>query len=111
VTRDEKQVKRVTWFGELLASAGDVEGILVVLGVLLAIGLGWAIVELLAPVLLICAYVVIVAALRRVANDRHGCEANLGRSILWGALWATLYTLPLAAIVAVGGKIGGPWPP
>jgi hypothetical protein len=80
----------------------DLEGLLVILGVIVAIGLGWAIVELLAPVLLVCAYVVLVAALRRVANDRHGCEGNLGRSILWGALWATVYTLPLAAVVALG---------
>lgn len=80
----------------------DLEGLAVLLGLLLAVGVGWAVVELLAPVVLVCAYVIIVAGLRRVANDRHGCEGHLPRSIVWGALWATVYTLPLAAVVAVG---------
>ena len=98
--RKEEKPKRGWSFPDL--GGIDLEGLLVLLGLLLAIALGWAIVELIAPVLLVCAYVLIVAGLRRVANDRHGCEGSLPRSILWGALWATVYTLPIAAVVALG---------
>jgi hypothetical protein len=40
--------------------------------------------------------------LARVANDFHGCTGNLLRSLRWGAVWATLYTAPLALLVLAG---------
>ncbi|HVK73712.1 MAG TPA: hypothetical protein VM734_10340 [Kofleriaceae bacterium] len=78
----------------------DGEGVLILIGVVIALALGWAVVELLAPALLVCTYALVVGALRRVANDRHACEGRLARSIAWGAVWATIYTAPLAAVVA-----------
>jgi hypothetical protein len=79
----------------------DLESLLITVGALLALALGWVFVELLAPALLAAAYALLVGALRRVANDAHECEGNLPRSIGWGVLWASLYTLPLAGIVAL----------
>ena len=45
---------------------------------------------------LICAT---LAALRRVANDTHGCQGSLRLATGWGVLWASVYTLPMAAVV------------
>lgn len=78
----------------------DGEGLVVLLALGVALITGFLVVELLAPALMFAAYALLTAALRRVANDRHGCEGSLPRAIAWGALWATLYTLPLAAVIA-----------
>jgi hypothetical protein len=77
----------------------DLDAIWVVIGVLLAFLLGLLVVELLLLPLLFGAYLLLLAALRRAANDRHACEGHAPRAVLWGALWATLYTAPLAALV------------
>ena len=66
---------------------------------LLVLVAGWIAVELFAPLLLLLAYALVVGGLRRVANDTHRCEDQLGRSIAWGAAWATAYTLPLLGLV------------
>jgi hypothetical protein len=34
-----------------------------------------------------------------VVNDRHHCRGDLGRSVLWGFAWATMYTVPLVGAV------------
>ncbi len=69
------------------------------LGLLLVSLAGWLVAELIAPLLAGAAYVVIVLGLRTVANDRHGCEGRLGRAALWGALWATVFTGPVALLI------------
>lgn len=65
----------------------------------LAFGAAWLVVELIAPALFFFTYLVIRAALARVANDDHGCEGRLGRALGFGALWSTLYVAPLAAVI------------
>ncbi len=44
-------------------------------------------------------YFVSRGMLARVVNDRRHCRGSVGRSVLWGLAWATVYTLPLAAAV------------
>jgi hypothetical protein len=79
------------------------EGCAVVLGVILAVivaffGL-WLMVEIVIPVVAFLAYFLIRGLLARVANDRHHCEGHLLRAVAWGAIWATVYTAPLALLV------------
>ncbi len=44
-------------------------------------------------------YLLIRGMLAQVANARLRCRGQLGRSLAFGVLWATLYTLPLAGLV------------
>jgi hypothetical protein len=83
----------------------DAEGCLILLGIILAFvalfaGL-WLMIELIIPGLAFVAYLLIRGMLARAANDAHGCEGSLPRALLWGTLWATLYTAPLAILVRV----------
>jgi hypothetical protein len=65
----------------------------------LAFAATWILLEVAFPVLLFLAYWLLVGAIGRVVNDKHACEGNLARATLWGALWATLYTFPVALVV------------
>jgi hypothetical protein len=73
------------WLGVVLAAA--------------AVATAWVVVELAFPVVFFFLYWLVIRMIARIANDRHGCQGNLARSTAWGALWATLYTLPIAAVV------------
>jgi hypothetical protein len=100
--KPKKEKRSIGDKGELLRvfeGCSDPEGFAIIVGVIIAVLLGWLLVELVIPAVLVGCYVVLVAALRRVANDRHDCEGNLPRALLWGALWASVYTLPLAGLV------------
>jgi hypothetical protein len=81
---------------------GD-EGILVVAALFLAavtmFGALWLLVEVALPVVLFATYSGVLAALKRVAHDRHECEGNLARAVGWGAFWAAFCLLPVAAVV------------
>jgi hypothetical protein len=81
----------------------DIEGCAgIVIGVVLAVlafVAAWIVIELLFPVVFFLLYWLVVKAIARVANDTHGCAGNLGCSLQWGVLWATVYTLPLALVV------------
>jgi hypothetical protein len=74
------------------------------LGVL-AIGLlflfAWLLAELLFPALFLGAYAVLATATRAATRDRHDCRGHFARSLLWGAIWATIYTAPLAVVVGL----------
>lgn len=72
------------------------EGLAVVAVLAVALGLAWLLVELVVPVLFFAFYYFVVKVIGRVARDRHDCEGNLGRSLLWGVSWATLYVAPPA---------------
>ncbi|MBK9001348.1 MAG: hypothetical protein IPM35_36980 [Myxococcales bacterium] len=52
--------------------------------------------ELVVPVLSFVFYYFVVKDIGRAARDRHDCEGNLGRSLVWGISWATLYVAPPA---------------
>jgi hypothetical protein len=80
---------------------GDAEGCLAVLAVALvlaiAFGAAWIFAEFALPLVFVSTYTLLHRAIARVANDRHGCEGHLAKSLAWGALWAAVYVAPLAA--------------
>jgi len=73
-------------------------GLVVMVAMAVAFGAAWIFIELVAPLTLLLMYGLFMRAIGRVANDRHGCEHDLRKSIGWGALWATLYLLPIATL-------------
>ena len=95
---------------DLGCSAIADEGILIAIGVVIAavllFGAAWVLVEIALPMVLFATYAGILAALKRVAHDRHGCEGELTRALPWGAFWAGLYVLPLALIVWLVHSLG-----
>jgi hypothetical protein len=64
-----------------------------ILGLLLAL-----LVEFALPALGFLLFLTVGGMFARAINDTHGCEGNLGRSLIWGGLWATLYVGPLLAV-------------
>lgn len=82
---------------------GEGCGAVLVVGVVLAAAFGaaWVAVELALPVVFLVMYWAFMRAIGRVANDRHGCEGSLGSSLGWGALWATIYVVPIAVVTGV----------
>ena len=90
-------------FGDALSSIGDGEGCLVLLALpvllfVLLVG-AWFLVELAIPALAFLMYLLVRGMLAHAVNDRHECRGNLGRSLLWALIWATVYTAPLALAV------------
>ena len=81
----------------------DSEGCLIVLGVILAVVIAlvgiWLLIEIVIPALAFVAYFLIREMLARVTNDEHSCQGSVVRAVLWGSLWATVYTLPFALLV------------
>ncbi len=86
-------------------SGVEAEGCAWVIGILLAIGavivLAWLLIEVVIPVLALLLYGLIRSMLAGVANDKHQCTGRFGVACLWGTLWATVYTTPLALLVFV----------
>jgi hypothetical protein len=83
----------------------EAEGCAWVIGIVLALCLvlvlAWLLVEVIVPVLAFLFYAMIRGMLARIANNDHGCANHAGRAVLWGTLWATVYTAPLALLVWV----------
>jgi hypothetical protein len=73
----------------------------VVLVAVLVFFLTWLLIEVVFPVLAIMLYGLIRGMLAKVANDQHGCNGRFGAAFLWGSIWATVYTAPLALLVWV----------
>jgi hypothetical protein len=86
-------------------SGADGEGCAAALAVAaafaVAMAAAWVFVELAVPMAFFLTYWLFMRAIGRVANDRHECEGDLGKAIGWGAMWATIYVLPLAALTWV----------
>lgn len=80
----------------------DGEGALVVLvvGAALALvfGAAWVLVEIAVPLVCVTVYAAVMRAIGRVARDAHHCEGELARSLGWGALWSSVYVMPLAVL-------------
>jgi hypothetical protein len=90
----------VAWL-DLGGSGGEAcaIGCLIIAALPLLILLIWVLVEVAIPAILFIAYFLVRGQLAHVANDKHDCKGNLVRSILWGTLWATVFTAPLAGLV------------
>ncbi len=94
---------RWSWAGDVLGAVSDPEGCVLAVAFVVVAGIAfagaWLVVELLAPAVFLVAYRGVVRALARVrASETRG---NALRSTLAGVTWATAYTLPLAAVVAL----------
>jgi hypothetical protein len=83
----------------------DLEGLVWILAVVAGVLLAGVIFEFVVPALFLGVYGLMTAALRRVANDHHDCEGRFVPSLLFGALWATVYTLPLAGLTWLVGMV------
>lgn len=81
---------------ELSGCGEALVAVVVVAGVVAA---AWILVELVAPAVFFAAYALVRGAVARVANDDHGCEGDAPRALGWGVAWASIYVLPLAAVV------------
>jgi hypothetical protein len=74
-------------------------GLLVVGVVVLATLLSWLVVEAILPLAFLAFYMVLMAALKRAARDRHDCQGQLRRALGWAMAWASVYIAPLAVLV------------
>lgn len=77
-------------FGGVVAS--------IVISVVVAL-LVYLFIQTIFPAVAFLGYFVIIRMLRTVANDAHGCEANVFKAMPWGFFWAILYTGPLMLLV------------
>lgn len=73
--------------------------LVIIIAIPLLVVLAWVVIEIALPAVAFVMYFVVRGMLARVANDWHGCQGNWPRSVLWGTIWATIYTLPLALVV------------
>jgi hypothetical protein len=73
--------------------------LLIIVAIPLLILLTWFLVEVAVPGIAFLMYFVVRGQLARVVNDRHHCNGHLLRAILWGSVWASVYTAPLAALI------------
>jgi hypothetical protein len=100
--RAPRQSADWNWGGPVFV---DLEGCAGIIGMILAviaiIATAWLLIEVVIPVLAVLLYGLIRGMLAHVANDDHRCAGNFGLAMLWGTLWATLYTAPLALLTLV----------
>lgn len=74
--------------------------ILLAIVAFLLLGLAFLLlIELIIPAIALLLLLSIGGMFARAVNDNHHCEGNLGLSVFWGGIWATVYVGPLAAIV------------
>ena len=80
----------------------DAEGCLFVIGLAIVLGLlagaSFMVAEVVLPLVFAMSYWVMNRAIARVANDRHDCAGDAGRSLRWGLTWSTVYVGPLAVL-------------
>ena len=77
----------------------DGEGCLFFIVILVLVAGVWLLFELALPAIFFLLYAISRGMIAQVTNDRHRCRNQLGRSLIWGFTWATLYTAPLALAV------------
>jgi hypothetical protein len=76
--------------------AGALVGILLAAA---AFAAAWLVVELAAPVVFLLFYTLLIRVVAHATRDNRGCRGNLGRSLTWGALWASAYAAPVVAFL------------
>lgn len=77
------------------------EAIFAAIVVAALLDVSWFVVEFLVPSLFFLIYFLVRSSLARIANDRHDCQAHFAKSLSWGIVWATLYALPMVAMIFV----------
>ena len=83
-----------------MGGEGCLYGVVIIAACAILFGAAWFLVELALPALLFALYFLVRGMIAHVVNDRHRCEGSLIRSLRWGALWATIYTVPVVGLVA-----------
>jgi hypothetical protein len=78
---------------------GCVGALFIALLVLVSLAAAWLVVELVAPLFFFLAYMIVLKAVARVANDSHACHGALGRAVGWGLVWTGVYFGPFALLV------------
>lgn len=105
--KDQKAGRGSSWLSGSwdLPLGGADEGCAWVVGIVLAIAaalvLAWLLIEVVVPVLAFIFYAMIRGMLARIANNDHGCAGHPGLAVFWAAVWATVYSAPLALLVFV----------
>lgn len=56
-------------------------------------------IELIIPAIVLLLLASIGGMIARAVNDNHHCEGRISLSILWGAIWATIYIAPTTGVV------------
>jgi hypothetical protein len=99
----ERSTSSADGWGSWWPVVGDAEGCAYVFAFLLALialaALTWFLIEVAVPLVVFLLYFVTRGMLSHVVNDRHRCRGRFARSLAWGLLWATVYTVPLAGTV------------
>lgn len=94
--------------GDVASGCGDLGCIFdegcgsIVLAVVAFLLLGLAfllLIELVVPAIALLLLASIGGMFARAVNDNHHCEGRFFLSLLWGAIWSTLYIGPVAGIV------------
>jgi hypothetical protein len=80
------------------SSSAAMIGLLCV-AVFILLAAAWFLIEVAIPALAFLMYLLVRGMLATAVNDRKGCRGNLVRSAVWGIVWATTYTAPLAIVV------------
>lgn len=83
--------------GCCLASIGEA-GAIIALVIVIVVGI-WFAFEFLIPGLAFLLYLAIRGMLARALNPTRSCEGNAPLALLWGMIWATAYTAPIALII------------
>lgn len=87
------------WDAGCAFDEGCVTIILAIVAFLL-IGLAFLLlIEFVIPAIALLLLASIGGMFAQAVNDTHHCEGRMGLSLLWGAIWATVYVGPVAAIV------------
>lgn len=99
-----REPSRSSLLNDLFSGLGSLsgvngEGCLFLLMILVLVAGIWLLFELALPAIFFMLYAVSRGMIAQVTNDRHRCRNQLGRSLIWGFTWATLYTAPLALTV------------
>lgn len=85
------------------SGCGVDEGCLTIVVAILAfllLGLAFLVlIEFIVPAIALLLFASIGGMFARAVNDTHHCEGRFGLSLFWGAMWATVYVGPIAAIV------------
>jgi hypothetical protein len=106
---DPRLLRKIPW-GEAawegfnsIGCLGSIDGclwpVLIIAGLAVLAVAAIFVYELLLPGIAFLIYLAIRGMVARVINDRHHCAGESGLSQLWGIIWATAYTAPIAAIV------------
>lgn len=109
VADDHQPHKPRDWFGLNNSGSGnwdpgcgagaDLEGCLVLIGLIVALLLVWLLIEFAIPIVFLMLYFLVRGMLVHVVHNKPICRGNLPLSAARGIFWATVYSVPLAGTI------------